>query len=607
MKINKIKKIMALILICSLMLDINSLIYAGTAATGQTLNVASVSLDIAFPSGKSVVYNGKKHMSGFVWKGKDNIPSVKKNTVCDLVFRINSPALDFAEPKIKVKNNKNVATSEKKLPCIILGFKASGDATPEQKALVKDVNKELKKSPVYFNIEPADLNDLKPVVTLNKNASKVKKVVVTLGDKQVKLSKKDYQSTISGNTYTITGIRNYKGTFTNDPNKKKDDDPEPQVDAKDTGIRKNLNAVNLDLLKTAKISADIKAGKNLAISSYSIENAMGMAANGAKGETLSEIEKALFDGASIGKFNEDIGACSDHLRSLSGNGFTTNLANGIWVNGLEVEDDFRKNVETYYSASINCARFTEKSGDEINSFVAENTHDMIKKIVDDLDQDVRAVLVNALYMEGKWDVPFDDEHIKENADFTNSKGGTEKVTRLIDHENSTYFRYKKGDGIIRDLTEGKGKFIAILPDKGVSLTDYLAECDADMMAGIEANISHKYELTTEFPEFEYEYEAHLNEPLSQMGIKHAFRNADFTNMLKDKKELLYIDSVIHKTHVKVDRTGAKAAAATAIFEKATSVGNTPPRKYVIFDRPFIYMLTDDNYMPLFIGVVNTCK
>ena len=622
MNISKVKKTTALLLICSLVLNLNTFIFAGTntdvqvlANTEKTIAPAvsadAIVIDVAFPSGNSVVYNAKKHLPKLIWKGGESVPAAKKNTVCDLSVSINTSLLAYATPLVKVKNNRDVASSDKKRPCMYLKFKASSNATPEQKSTIKTANAGLKNKPVYFEIEKADLNDVKPVVTLNKNSTKVKRVTVTLGDKQVKLGKKDYTATVSGNIYTITGLRNFKGTYTNDNNRKKEDDPTPEdeVDAKDEGIRKTFNGVNLNLLKTADISKDIKDGKNLAISSYSIENALGMTANGAKDETLSEMEAALFDGASIDDFNKDVKAYGDHLKSLEGEGFTTNLVNGIWTNDLEVKDDFCDKVNKYYSASINTLPFNEGTAGEINDFVAENTHDMIKKIVDDLDDDVKVVLVNALYMEGKWEYPFDEKDIKTDQDFVNAKGETEKVTRLVDNYHSKYFSYKGADGIIRDLTEGKGKFIAILPKKGQNVYDYLNSCDEDMMAGIEANIKARYELTTEFPEFEYEYEAKLNDPLSELGMRKAFSGADFSGMLKDEVvgHSLYIDSVIHKTHVKVDRTGAKAAAATAVTDKATTAVDAPPHKYVIFDRPFVYMLTDDNYVPLFIGVVNTCR
>ena len=90
-----------------------------------------------------------------------------------------------------------------------------------------------------------------------------------------------------------------------------------------------------------------------------------------------------------------------------------------------------------------------------------------------------------------------------------------------------------------------------------------------------------------------------------MGINQAFDsgNADFGKLGTYEGENIYINTVIHKTHLVLDENGTKAGAATAVgLTYGAALVNT---KEVYLNRPFIYMIIDcDANIPLFIGVMN---
>ena len=58
------------------------------------------------------------------------------------------------------------------------------------------------------------------------------------------------------------------------------------------------------------------------------------------------------------------------------------------------------------------------------------------------------------------------------------------------------------------------------------------------------------------------------------------------------KEVLRIDTVIHKSVLVVDEKGAEAAAATAIMMRATSAPNPMKPKVFLVDQPFLVAITD---------------
>lgn len=73
---------------------------------------------------------------------------------------------------------------------------------------------------------------------------------------------------------------------------------------------------------------------------------------------------------------------------------------------------------------------------------------------------------------------------------------------------------------------------------------------------------------------------------------------------------VWIERVLHKTHIELDENGTKAAASTIaeMGMKPTSAGPGEEIKTVILDRPFIFMIMDvTTSVPVFVGVVNTIK
>ena len=86
-------------------------------------------------------------------------------------------------------------------------------------------------------------------------------------------------------------------------------------------------------------------------------------------------------------------------------------------------------------------------------------------------------------------------------------------------------------------------------------------------------------------------------------------NADFSNMAKTDSGTLFISRVLHKTHIDVDTEGTKAAAVTAVEMADEAAAEEPEEpKYVILDRPFVYMIIDmHTLLPVFFGVLNSVE
>ena len=77
------------------------------------------------------------------------------------------------------------------------------------------------------------------------------------------------------------------------------------------------------------------------------------------------------------------------------------------------------------------------------------------------------------------------------------------------------------------------------------------------------------------------------------------------NVLSDGK--ICVNEVLHKTSITVAEKGTKAGAVTIVEVGHPGSSALPPEliKYVYLDRPFVYMIIDNQTKtPIFIGHVN---
>ena len=338
------------------------------------------------------------------------------------------------------------------------------------------------------------------------------------------------------------------------------------------------------------LNKSVKDDSNTLISPVSIMYALAVAANGADGETLSQMEKAL--GLPIGALNEYFKNYTENVAANPDEEVLTNcfgepeyisrklsIANSVWYKDSDgtvpVKEQFLTTASDVYGADIKPSAFDSSTVGEINKWVDQKTDGMIKKLLE-------------------------DNNFK--ASFTRDNGTTD-TAEFMKHEEYNYLSDNDGaEGFVKDYFGGEFAFAAIMPKKGVKLNDYLASLSGEKLQSMLSGVSNKY-LSVSLPKFKLEYGTSLNSKLQDMGIKDAFDpgKADFSNMCSSKT---YIGSAIHKTFIELNERGTRAAAATAITMETTSLLDPPIPYYLTFDRPFVYVIYHKGTnTPLFIGTM----
>ena len=363
-----------------------------------------------------------------------------------------------------------------------------------------------------------------------------------------------------------------------------------------------LNDFALRLFNSCRISDG--SGENTLISPLSVLLALSMTANGADGETLAQMEKAL--GISRDRLNQYAKAYMSLVAKRSSEFGKLELANSIWFTSdprFTVEQPFLQTNSDYYQADIYKAPFDDSTLKAINDWVNNKTEGMIPSILDDIPQEAVMYLVNALAFDAQWAEPYFDYQVKEDT-FTTADGRQETLPYLFGAENS-YIGDDKASGFIKYYKGYHYAFAALLPDEGVDIDEYLDSLDGAHLTEILENRQH-CEVYTRMPKFEAAYSTEMSGQLQKMGMTLAFdgENADFTKLGRSESGNIFVNRVIHKTFIAVDENGTKAGAATIVeMTDGSSLMREEPKE-VYLTRPFVYMLIDcETNSPFFIGVM----
>lgn len=350
----------------------------------------------------------------------------------------------------------------------------------------------------------------------------------------------------------------------------------------------------------------LKQSGNMMLSPVSLLYALGMTANGAKGDTKSQMENTLFGGIPVEEANRFFRGFADALPA-GDNGVKLNLANSIWLN--QMRGDFSVNAEflsvnaSYYDAGVFGLDFQRDNAvGQINRWTSEHTDGMIPNLLSDLSPDALMVLVNTVLFDGKWEQTYADYAVTTRP-FT-SYNGTSSEREMLSSTENAYFRLGSGTGFIRPYAE-KYSFVGILPDEGTDIYEYAASVDG---ASFVDAVTHptKDDVLVRIPSFTFEYGTEMQNALSALGMPDAFDGgkADFSGM-GECGENIYIGRVIHKTKIELTREGTKAAGATAVIVETTAAMPTKEPVRVYLDRPFLFaIIENDTGLPVFCGIVS---
>lgn len=350
----------------------------------------------------------------------------------------------------------------------------------------------------------------------------------------------------------------------------------------------SINAFGYDLFAT------LPANENVCISPYSIEAALGMGANAASDITLDEMLNVMHV-ENLDGFNTGFAASIDKLENDS---MDISVANSVWYQkDMDTTEDFQSSYLPLLKNQYAAESFDRNLSDtttvnEINDWVENATNGKIDQIVTDIDDSAYLLLLNAVYFNAKWTVPFAAELTYDET--FHGLSGDKEVPFM--HLRDKYFKYYEYKGIraIRLHYSNSSTAMDILiptdPNEDVAaLFNALTyEEKKELYQGL-TDAEDQLIGNLRLPRFEFSSDAlSLRQTLASLGMAKAFGDTADFSVIADNA---YISDIVHKTYIRVDEEGTEAAAVTGAMVEAMSLPVGEPIPFEV-DMPFVYYISD---------------
>jgi serine protease inhibitor len=327
---------------------------------------------------------------------------------------------------------------------------------------------------------------------------------------------------------------------------------------------------------------------------FSIHQALSMAMNGNEGEILQEyLDVLAYHGLSKEEANQAVKSLTTYLKEVDPK-VKVNIANGIWYReGLSVQVPFKSAMETYYDANISALDFNEPNAHQvINNWIASQTNDLIKNMLDGIPREAVMYLVNAIYFKGDWKYQFDPQKTKKEP-FYPENGAAVQVD-MMESKGKVGLKIGGNEKVnYMEIPYSTGQYqMTILQPNSGSLDGILPEITAENLTFWSEN-AREASVILKMPKFKMKHkENDLRVKLENMGLITPFSpNSDnFTKIFEGTFPPMLISRVIHEAIIEVDEKGTEAAAATIIEIGVTSMPSGPT--IITLDKPYYFLIKE---------------
>lgn len=355
---------------------------------------------------------------------------------------------------------------------------------------------------------------------------------------------------------------------------------------------------------TQSIPLFLNTEENSAYSPVNVYMALAMLAETAGGNSQQQILDVL-GLESIEELREQVGhVWNAHYQD---DGVTTLLlGNSLWLDSAFPyrQDTTQLLAENYYTSSFHGDLGTEEMDRQLQQWLNANTGGLLQEQAENIKLDPATVfaLASTIYFSSDWESEFSP---KFTQDMPFHCGEYDLMTPFM-RQTLHFGTYYRGSnfGAVALKMSGENSMWLILPDEGYSVSDIL-ESDEYLHLTMTGRCERRglYQIYLSMPKFDVASETNLVDGLQRMGITDVFDPfvADFTS-ISDMPGLA-VGSATHAARVTVDEEGCLAAAFTVFATYGTSASNPPPELDFTLDRPFLFVISSRDDLPLFAGTV----
>ncbi|XP_049612884.1 alpha-1-antitrypsin homolog [Syngnathus scovelli] len=347
------------------------------------------------------------------------------------------------------------------------------------------------------------------------------------------------------------------------------------------------------------LRAKMAATENIFFSPMGISTALSLLSTGAKGETHKQLFSTLgYSGQEQDKINQ----AYKHLFHMLGHTQENqhlDVTNAVAIDdNFNPHDTFMKTAKEFYSAEVLKVDFakSEEAAAAINAYIANQTHNVIKDHVKDLDEALAMMLVNTVYFKGEWDKTFNKSFTRK-ADFQvdeTTKVEVDMMTRMGRYD--MYEDDANGTTILMLPYKSNTSMMIVLPHEG-KMKDVEGFINKDYIKHWHDSI-YRQSVNVFLPKFSVSSKASMDTVLKEMGITSAFQDtADFSGISDTP---LKLSKASHEAVLNVDETGTEAVAVTTLEVMPMSMP-----MMIKMDRPFLVLIVEDSTRSiLFMGKIS---
>lgn len=346
-------------------------------------------------------------------------------------------------------------------------------------------------------------------------------------------------------------------------------------------------------------------GENRTCSPLNIYMALGMLAELTDGASRQQILNLLGPGSI-----EELRTQASHIWNAAyrEDGLCSSLlASSVW---LRDDMDYKKDAlsqlaKTYYASSYRGKMGSESYNRALRNWINEQTGGLLREQADELElSDLTVIaLATTVYFRSTWISEFNKSNTSPET-FYSPDG---ELTCDFMHQSgaNTYYWGESFSSVGKGLKSGGSMFL-ILPDEGTSPEALLEEqelMDFILSGGDWANRG-EYTVNLSLPKFDISSKLDLKESLNALGITDVFdpNLSDFTPLTEEN--YIYVSRSEHAARVAIDEEGCTAAAYTVIVTEASAAMPSEEEVDFVLNRPFIFVITTPDGLPLFAGIVN---
>lgn len=346
--------------------------------------------------------------------------------------------------------------------------------------------------------------------------------------------------------------------------------------------------------------------KNRVVSPLNIYMALAMLAESTAGESRAELLK-LLNVPNLAALRERAKALWQANYCDDGQ-LTELLAASIWL-----RDDrsySRETVDTlaenYYSSSFFGKMGSEDYTAALQSWMNQQTGNLLKDQIQSIELYPETVLalVSTIYYKAAWKEEFWRTE-------TRSFQAPDEERDCVFMRENVVTDFYSGDGFTaagKSLL-GSGCMYFLLPDEGLSPEELLSREEVLSFLTDAAGRSRTRHKTASVdlavPKFDVSAQLELQEKLETLGIRAVFDGgkADFSPLCPEK-EGLRLTRAKHGARLMIDEKGVTGAAYTFLAADKAMEPNQMEEAVLTLDRPFLFAVTNNEGLPLFVGVVN---